>query len=153
MYWTTCTVLVADPEREFAFAVNGPGGTTVNTWRYRLAPGPDGTARRHGVLPAAAHPAERPVLAGGRALPAADQPQRDAGHPGADQGHRRNERRADYTGTAMTGVVVGSVPPAARGDADPVAGLDARGQHRAAPPVPDSSPAERAPAGPITHSW
>jgi hypothetical protein len=42
VYWTTCTVLVADPEREFAFAVNGPGGTTVNTWRYRLAPGPDG---------------------------------------------------------------------------------------------------------------
>jgi hypothetical protein len=36
-------VLVADPEREFAFAVNGPGGTTVNTWRYRLVPGPDGT--------------------------------------------------------------------------------------------------------------
>ena len=43
VYWTTCTVLVADPEREFAFAVNGPGGTTVNTWRYRLVPGPDGT--------------------------------------------------------------------------------------------------------------
>src|SRR5271168_5603593 len=30
VYWTTCTVLVADPEREFAFAVNGPGGTTVD---------------------------------------------------------------------------------------------------------------------------
>jgi hypothetical protein len=43
VYWTTCTVLVADPEREFAFAVNGPGGTTVNTWRYRLVQGPDGT--------------------------------------------------------------------------------------------------------------
>lgn len=43
VYWTTCTVLVADPEREFAFAVNGPGATTVNTWRYRLVPGPDGT--------------------------------------------------------------------------------------------------------------
>jgi uncharacterized protein YndB with AHSA1/START domain len=43
VYWTTCTVLVADPGREFAFAVNGPGGTTVNTWRYRLVPGPDGT--------------------------------------------------------------------------------------------------------------
>ena len=43
VYWTTCTVLVADPEREFAFAVNGPDGTTVNTWRYRLVPGPDGT--------------------------------------------------------------------------------------------------------------
>jgi hypothetical protein len=43
VYWTTCTVLVADPEREFAFAVNGPGRTTVNTWRYRLIPEPDGT--------------------------------------------------------------------------------------------------------------
>ena len=43
VYWTTCTILVADPGREFAFAVNGPGGTIVNTWRYRLAPGPDGT--------------------------------------------------------------------------------------------------------------
>jgi uncharacterized protein YndB with AHSA1/START domain len=42
VYWTTCTVLAADPEREFAFAVNGPGRTTVNTWRYRLVPGPDG---------------------------------------------------------------------------------------------------------------
>lgn len=42
VYWTTCTVLVADPEREFAFAVNGPGGTTVNTWRYRLVPAPGG---------------------------------------------------------------------------------------------------------------
>ena len=43
VYWTTCTVLVADPHREFAFAVNGPGRTTVNTWRYRLVPEPDGT--------------------------------------------------------------------------------------------------------------
>ena len=43
VYWTTCTVLVADPEREFAFAVNGPGGMTVNTWRYRLDPREDGT--------------------------------------------------------------------------------------------------------------
>ena len=23
--------------------MNGPGGTTVNTWRYRLVPRPDGT--------------------------------------------------------------------------------------------------------------
>ena len=43
IYWTTCTVLESVPEREFAFAVSGPGGTTVNTWRYRLIPGPDGT--------------------------------------------------------------------------------------------------------------
>jgi Polyketide cyclase / dehydrase and lipid transport len=43
VYWTTCTVLVADPDREFAFAVNGPGGTTVNTWRYQLVPDQDGT--------------------------------------------------------------------------------------------------------------
>jgi hypothetical protein len=43
VYWTTCTVLVSDPSREFAFAVHGPGGTTVNTWRYRLVPRADGT--------------------------------------------------------------------------------------------------------------
>ena len=36
VYWTTCTVTASDPGREFAFAVGGPGGTTVNTWRYRL---------------------------------------------------------------------------------------------------------------------
>ena len=29
--------------REFAFAVGGPGGTTANTWRYRLEPVAGGT--------------------------------------------------------------------------------------------------------------
>jgi uncharacterized protein YndB with AHSA1/START domain len=43
VYWTTCTVLTADPGREFAFAVGGPGGTTANTWRYRLEPVAGGT--------------------------------------------------------------------------------------------------------------
>ena len=43
VYWTTCTVLTADPGREFAFAVGGPGGTTANTWRYRLEPVVGGT--------------------------------------------------------------------------------------------------------------
>ena len=43
VYWTTCTVTVSDPGREFAFAVNGPGDTIVNTWRYRLDPREDGT--------------------------------------------------------------------------------------------------------------
>jgi hypothetical protein len=43
VYWTTCTVTVSDPGREFAFAVNGPGGTIVNTWRYRLDPRENGT--------------------------------------------------------------------------------------------------------------
>jgi uncharacterized protein YndB with AHSA1/START domain len=43
VYWTTCTVTVSEPGREFAFAVNGPGETIVNTWRYRLEPGGDGT--------------------------------------------------------------------------------------------------------------
>ena len=33
----------SDPGREFAFAVGGPGGTTVNTWRYQLEPAADGT--------------------------------------------------------------------------------------------------------------
>jgi hypothetical protein len=43
VYWTTCTVTVSDPGQEFGFAVNGPGGTIVNTWRYRLEPREDGT--------------------------------------------------------------------------------------------------------------
>lgn len=43
VYWTTCTVTVSEPGREFAFAVNGPGEAIVNTWRYRLEPGEDGT--------------------------------------------------------------------------------------------------------------
>jgi uncharacterized protein YndB with AHSA1/START domain len=43
VYWTTCTVVAADPGREFAFEVNGPGGTVVNTWRYQLEPDAGGT--------------------------------------------------------------------------------------------------------------
>jgi Polyketide cyclase / dehydrase and lipid transport len=43
VYWTVCTVTVSDPGREFAFTVAGPGGATVNTWRYRLDPGEGGT--------------------------------------------------------------------------------------------------------------
>ena len=43
VYWTTCTVTVSDPGREFAFAVNGPGDTIVNAWQYRLEPREDGT--------------------------------------------------------------------------------------------------------------
>ena len=31
VYWTVCTVVACDPGREFAFAVAGPGGMTVNT--------------------------------------------------------------------------------------------------------------------------
>jgi hypothetical protein len=36
-------VTVSDPGREFAFAVNGPGEVIINTWRYRLDPGENGT--------------------------------------------------------------------------------------------------------------
>ena len=43
VYWTTCTVTAADPGREFAFQVNGPGGAIVNTWRYQLEPDASGT--------------------------------------------------------------------------------------------------------------
>jgi hypothetical protein len=42
VYWTTCTVLVSEPGREFAFAV-GNGAKPLNTWRYRLEPAGDGT--------------------------------------------------------------------------------------------------------------
>jgi len=43
VYWTACTVVTSDPGREFAFTVAGPGGATVNTWRYQLAPSAGGT--------------------------------------------------------------------------------------------------------------
>jgi hypothetical protein len=43
VYWTTCTVIASDPGREFAFAVNGPGESVVNTWRYQLDPAAGGT--------------------------------------------------------------------------------------------------------------
>ena len=36
-------VTASEPGREFAFAVGGPGGTTVNTWRYQLEPAAGGT--------------------------------------------------------------------------------------------------------------
>src|SRR5579871_321125 len=38
VYWTVCTVAACVPGREFAFTVAGPGGKTVNTWRYQLEP-------------------------------------------------------------------------------------------------------------------
>ncbi len=44
VYWTACTVTACDPGREFAFAVGGPRGTTVNTWRYQLEATTEGTS-------------------------------------------------------------------------------------------------------------
>ena len=41
IYWTTCTVLVADPNREFAFGV-GRSDRPLNVWRYRIEPSGDG---------------------------------------------------------------------------------------------------------------
>jgi hypothetical protein len=43
VYWTTCTVTASDPGREFAFSVAGPGGQTLNTWRYQFLPRAGGT--------------------------------------------------------------------------------------------------------------
>lgn len=42
IYWTTCTVTVSDPAREFAFGV-GDGDKPLNVWTYRLEPAGDGT--------------------------------------------------------------------------------------------------------------
>ncbi len=42
-YWTVCRIIAADPGREFAFTVLGPGGMPINTWRYRLEPIDGGT--------------------------------------------------------------------------------------------------------------
>jgi uncharacterized protein YndB with AHSA1/START domain len=41
-YWTTCHVVAAEPNREFAFGV-GSADRPINTWRYRLEPAGDGT--------------------------------------------------------------------------------------------------------------
>jgi uncharacterized protein YndB with AHSA1/START domain len=42
IYWTTCTVLVSEPGREFAFGV-GSAAKPLNVWRYRLEPADGGT--------------------------------------------------------------------------------------------------------------
>ena len=42
IYWTTCTVIAAEPGREFAFGV-GSAVKPLNTWRYRLDPAGEGT--------------------------------------------------------------------------------------------------------------
>ncbi|HEY2834099.1 MAG TPA: SRPBCC family protein [Sporichthyaceae bacterium] len=36
MYWTSCRVVECEPERVFAFVVEAPGTSGVNTWRYAL---------------------------------------------------------------------------------------------------------------------
>jgi len=41
-YWTTCTILTCEPERDFAFGV-GSSDKPVNTWRYTLTPSGAGT--------------------------------------------------------------------------------------------------------------
>ena len=42
VYWTTCSVVAADPGREFAFGVGKPG-KALNTWSYHLEPSGTGT--------------------------------------------------------------------------------------------------------------
>ena len=41
-YWTTCTVLVCDPGREFTFGI-GSRDKPLSRWGYRLVPAGDGT--------------------------------------------------------------------------------------------------------------
>ena len=42
-YWTTCTVLVSEPGREFTFGVGNDKEKPLNTWGYKLEPAGDGT--------------------------------------------------------------------------------------------------------------
>ncbi len=42
VYWTTCTVLTCEPEREFSFGV-GSAEKPLNVWGYRLEPTDGGT--------------------------------------------------------------------------------------------------------------
>jgi uncharacterized protein YndB with AHSA1/START domain len=41
VYWAPCTVVACEPGREFAFTA-GPAIKSVNTWRYRMEPSPEG---------------------------------------------------------------------------------------------------------------
>jgi len=43
VYWTRCRITACEPGHEFGFAVEGPGGRTVNNWHYRFDPAADGT--------------------------------------------------------------------------------------------------------------
>ena len=43
IYWTKCTVTECEPEKAFAFGVDGPSGKPMNIWRYELAASGDGT--------------------------------------------------------------------------------------------------------------
>jgi hypothetical protein len=56
VYWTTCTVTVADPEREFGFSVGGLGSSIANTWRYRLEPAPAGNGEASTGQPGTGQP-------------------------------------------------------------------------------------------------
>lgn len=42
VYWTTCTVRVCDPGREFTFGV-GNSDKPLNVWSYKMSPSGDGT--------------------------------------------------------------------------------------------------------------
>jgi hypothetical protein len=42
IYWTTCTVMVSEPGREFTFGV-GASDKPLNVWSYKLEPHGDGT--------------------------------------------------------------------------------------------------------------
>ncbi|MDQ2754340.1 MAG: SRPBCC family protein [Actinomycetota bacterium] len=42
VYWTNCSIVACEAEREFAFTVQA-GGRDVNTWRYQLTPREGGT--------------------------------------------------------------------------------------------------------------
>jgi hypothetical protein len=43
VYWTNCQVTECEPGRAFAFTVTGPGGKTMNNWRYQFEPAGSGT--------------------------------------------------------------------------------------------------------------
>ena len=90
VYWTRCTVIASEPGREFAFAVAGPGGKTLNTWRYQLATAKDGAGTEVTESFELADTLLNRLywkLAGRARGP--DQHQRHARHPGADPGRRR----------------------------------------------------------------
>lgn len=40
-YWSPCTVITAEPGKEFTFCV-GPADKAINTWSYQMQPAEDG---------------------------------------------------------------------------------------------------------------
>ena len=120
VYWTVCTVVACDPGREFAFAVAGPGGMTMNTLAL-----PAGTQRGVPMSPSRlSWPTRRSCACTGWSpgLRAAAPPWTACGSPGKDQGSHRIRRSFP----------VGPTPKLPVADVQPVCRMPSTDAHLAA---------------------